>query len=258
MRCKLLCLRVLSLLLTSVLMFAASSELKAGQQVTVAWDPSPDNDIAAYVLYVEQADGAAVQRVQVENSTSATVNGLTLGVPYRIYASAVDTLGLEGQYSPALTYTPLPVPGANVMVNGNFESGYDGWSQSGHQEVQSSVGTSGPSAVCFNAQDMPANGTLAQSFDTLPGQSYSFSFDYGLYSPNGANQQQLLVTVQGQSTIMSQTITATGSGPSIQYRSRYFAFTADSVQTTVSFQDVSPATMGVDSYLDNVRVSARQ
>lgn len=63
------------------------------------------------------------------------------------------------------------------------------------------------------------------------------------------------VTVQGNSTLVSQTVSIFAQGTGARFVPQSFAFVANSSSTTLTFRDVSPGTINTDMLLDNVRVT---
>src|SRR4029079_13921830 len=94
----------------------------------------------------------------------------------------------------------------NVLVNGSFEQNFTGWSATGNQDIIAGVSTQGSKSARFNAAQKPPNAVLTQSFSTAPGQSYTLSFDYGVYSAVGQSEQRLQVTLTGNTVLVSQPI----------------------------------------------------
>src|SRR6187551_2204718 len=91
------------------LQFAA----QATQSVGLAWDPSPDNDIATYRVYYGLSSGDRSSVIQVGNVTSATVPNLADGSTYFFVVTAVNTAALESEPSNEISYTtqgPAPTP----------------------------------------------------------------------------------------------------------------------------------------------------
>ena len=84
--------------------------------VTLAWDPSPGSDIAGYNIYYGPHTQVYTNTTPVGNVTNATIGGLLLGATYFFAATAVNTSGLESDFSNEVSYTvpssedyPLPV-----------------------------------------------------------------------------------------------------------------------------------------------------
>ena len=69
-------------------------------------------------------------------------------------------------------------------------------------------------------------------------------------------EQRLQVTVQGGSTLLSQTVILNAAGNGVtRWVSKSFSFTADSSSTVLKFQDISQVTLNLDLLLDHVRVT---
>ena len=77
----------------------------------------------------------------------------------------------------------------------------------------------------------------------------------GAYSPVNTNEQRLRVRVEGDTTLVSQTISMLAPGNGTQYHPEVFDFVADSSTTTLFFEDQSLTSDNVDIVLDNVRVT---
>jgi uncharacterized repeat protein (TIGR03803 family) len=178
------------------------------------------------------ADSTATTLVFRDIST--TSNGLDL---------LLDHVRLEPAAAPSLT-------------NGSFESGYTGWSTSGHQTVVTNAtqATDGTKLVVFNNGNTAPNGVLAQSFATTPGQLCTLRFDVGVLAYN-RNIQRLQVTATGNSALWSQVISVTGAGGgTVRWTPQTHSFVPDSPSTTLTFRDISSTTNALDLLLDHVRI----
>ena len=142
------------------------------------------------------------------------------------------------------------------LTNGSFEQDYTGWTATGNMDIQTSSAADGVKAVRFNSGQRTPNGVLSQSFATTAGQSYTLTFNYGVYSPVRQREQRLSVTVRGNAVLRSQVVSRSALNSRVQWTSHSYSFVADSSVTTLTFQDVSPTSDSIDSYLDNVRVTA--
>jgi hypothetical protein len=151
---------------------------------------------------------------------------------------------------------------ANVLVNGNFETGnLTGWTASGHVHASSLMpyfgagvlADNGLHMVAFNGGDSTPDGVLSQTFATTAGTAYTLSFDFGV-TTNGA--QGLLVNVLGSSGQLGQSLPFVSyAGPALSHFS--LSFTADDSTTTLRFSDLSNnPTISQDAMLDNVSVDA--
>jgi sulfur relay (sulfurtransferase) complex TusBCD TusD component (DsrE family) len=72
---------------------------------TLAWDPSPDSAIAAYLVYEGVGSGAYTNVIDVGNATSATVSNLVNGITYFFAVTAYYTNGQESDFSNEVGYT---------------------------------------------------------------------------------------------------------------------------------------------------------
>src|SRR5438270_788073 len=68
---------------------------------------------------------------------------------------------------------------AEPLLNGSFESDYNGWSATGNQRVIAGGASVGNKSVQFNYGQLAANGVLTQAFPTSSGATYVLSFDVG-------------------------------------------------------------------------------
>ena len=70
------------------------------QSVTLAWDPSPGtNVIANYNVYYGVASATYTNVVAAGTNTAMAISNLVAGATYYFAATAVDTSGLESDYS---------------------------------------------------------------------------------------------------------------------------------------------------------------
>jgi len=160
--------------------------------------------------------------------------------------------------SPAVTVSiTVREPPAQLLVNGSFEAELTGWTAVGNLEIKVAPeleATDGTKLVVFNAGQAPANGSLTQSFATLPGKTYALTFDPGVFAPSTADTQKLEVIVTGAGQRLFQAITLKGMAKSTLYLPQTFTFEADATETTLRFRDISDSSQNVDLLLDNVRV----
>lgn len=150
-------------------------------------------------------------------------------------------------------------PIVELLVNGSFESNYLGWSAAGNQNIAVSASpyksSHGTKLVSFNGLNLPSNGVLSQAFATVPGKLHTVSFDSAVLAFN-YNSQKLLVTITGQTNLLSQTVTIAGNGTGIiQWTKRSYSFLADSTLTTLTFKDTSASSTSIDLLLDNTSVT---
>ena len=108
------------LALISIISLIISSAVYAGDQsVTLAWDANPESDIAAYIIYSGTNSGAYTQATNVGNITRATVYGLEDGVTSYFALTAVNTAGLESDYSAEVSNV-IPFKPVSPVVITNY------------------------------------------------------------------------------------------------------------------------------------------
>jgi len=77
------------------------------QSATLAWDPSPGTDIITnYNLYYGVASATYTNVVAAGTNTTVSISNLVDGTTYYFAATALDTNGLESDYS---TEVPAPI-----------------------------------------------------------------------------------------------------------------------------------------------------
>ncbi|MGD8522671.1 MAG: fibronectin type III domain-containing protein, partial [Desulfobacterales bacterium] len=78
-------------------------------QVTLAWDPNQEPDVAGYKIHYGTYSRTYQHTVDVKNFTSCTISGLEEGKTYFFAATAYDTNGNQSGYSTEAMYT-VPIP----------------------------------------------------------------------------------------------------------------------------------------------------
>ncbi len=78
--------------------------------VRLVWNPSPDSQVAGYLLLWGQASGEYTNHLNVGNTNNATVTGLAASVTYYFNIVAYDTTGAETAPSNEIIYTVPPPP----------------------------------------------------------------------------------------------------------------------------------------------------
>jgi Fibronectin type III domain len=84
----------------------------AKQQVTLAWQPSPDPDVAGYNVYCGVTSGAYESKITVTN-TLATIPNLLEGSTYYFAVTAFKAGGVESVPSNEVSYV---VPGVRLTI----------------------------------------------------------------------------------------------------------------------------------------------
>src|SRR5690348_12967634 len=94
------------------------------QSVTLAWDPSPDPDVVGYNIYYGVESQTYTNFVAAGQATSVTISNLSLGWIYYFAATTIDTIGLESEFSPEISYSVGSLP-CDIKVS-NLVQAYDG------------------------------------------------------------------------------------------------------------------------------------
>jgi hypothetical protein len=145
----------------------------------------------------------------------------------------------------------------NDLVNGGFESDYQGWSASGNVGIRATAPYApgeGLRLAAFSAGNAAPNGSISQTFVTNPGITYPLSFDMGVLAYN-TSEQRLRMELGGSPAFLSETHAMRGlGGGKILWETRDLTFTADGTVTTLTFRDLSTATDSIDLLLDNIRL----
>jgi hypothetical protein len=87
----------------------------AEQSVTLAWDLSPDTNVAGYFLYYGASSGSYTSQVDAGANVTATVSGLREGRTYYFAITAYDAYGFESDPSSEVPYI---VPGILLLSSG--------------------------------------------------------------------------------------------------------------------------------------------
>jgi hypothetical protein len=148
-------------------------------------------------------------------------------------------------------------PGQQLITNGGFESSTKSWSKSGNTSVVTGGSYKpykGKYLIAFNTASSKPGGKISQKLATIPGASYSVKV-YSCALSKKAGQQVLGYSVKGSKVIVSKkkTILSTADGK-CNWKPLGFTFVADSYLSTLTFQDRSTTTKGIDLLLDEVTV----
>jgi hypothetical protein len=73
-------------------------------QVTVAWDPNPEPEVAGYKIYYGTTAGNYTSSLDAGNATSILISGLQDGATYFFSAVAYDASNNESGFSNEITY----------------------------------------------------------------------------------------------------------------------------------------------------------
>jgi len=165
--------------LTLVLVLALSPTLAHSTEVTLAWGPNIEPDLAGYKLYYKSGSSGPPYNgtgatdgnspVDVGNVTEFIVHGLTDGVTYFFVVTAYDTEDLESGYSNEVNTDDgislsITSPQNGFYVNA---SNYTSYTVSGIAEASAEVEIFA-GAISLGATTTSANGTWAIEVDFTP------------------------------------------------------------------------------------------
>jgi hypothetical protein len=94
-----------------------------GNDVTLQWDPNPENDLAGYRVHMGLASGYRHESRDVGLTTIFVWNGLVDGVTYYFTVTAYNRVGLESGPSNELMYkvivrsSPSKTMGFKIIPN---------------------------------------------------------------------------------------------------------------------------------------------
>ncbi len=162
--------------------------------------------------------------------------------------------------------TTAPSMGSNLLVNGSFELStphpndtFDGWTQSGSNRIEwpgPLYSTDGSKILSYNVSQTPTDGSVSQSFATVPGSTYRVRFDLGSLGYS-TNAQSIRVKVDGSGTLLNQVTSVPSRIDYVMiWSAKSFDFVADSTTTTLTLSDASASGSATDMFLDNVRVNS--
>ncbi|MBW2001292.1 MAG: fibronectin type III domain-containing protein, partial [Deltaproteobacteria bacterium] len=175
-------------ILTLVLTISATSAHSA--ELTLAWDPNAEQDIAGYKIYYKTEssgppyNGTGLTEgnspIDLGNQIEFTLHGLIDDVTYFFVATAYDTEGLESDYSEELVYgtgnhPPVADAGPEQTVNEGVAVTLDGSNSTDPDDGIASYlweQTSGPSVNLSSADEVQSTFTAP---DVGPnGESFTF------------------------------------------------------------------------------------
>jgi chitinase len=79
-------------------------------QISLAWDPNTEPDLAGYRVHIGDSSGVYHTTVDVGNVSSVIVSGLQDGRVYYFVLTAYDTNGTESDFSEEVSGTPTEPP----------------------------------------------------------------------------------------------------------------------------------------------------
>jgi fibronectin type 3 domain-containing protein len=106
-----------------VVALVASAAQALAADVSLAWDPNTESDLAGYRIYRGMSSGNYDKVVDVGNVTTWTDTTLEVGQTYYFAATAYDTEGLESTFSNEVSYTapgPKPTKRKGFLTNEDY------------------------------------------------------------------------------------------------------------------------------------------
>jgi hypothetical protein len=157
-----------------------------GAEVTLAWDPNVEADVAGYRIYYGTPAGTYNEQLDVGNVTSFTVGGLVEEQTYSFRATCYNVSGLESDPSNSVEYAvPVSVPVNELPVAQDQ-------SISTPQDVPLMVVLSGVDAdedpLTFVVAVGPGHGTLSGESPELiytPDSGYSGPDSFAFFANDG-------------------------------------------------------------------------
>ncbi len=193
--------------------------------------------------------------IQGANSATYQIPSVT-GLNAGSYDVVISSSEGPATSQPAVLSVAVP-----DFTNGSFEAGLDGWQLSGNSFVLGIFpgyeASDGLQLIVFNGGNSVPDGSVSQTFDTVPGVTYRVFYDARIVAFD-SDPQVLRLEVTGSSLLRATNRTFTGSSVApIPWQTVSESFVADSLTTTVNFRDLSTKTISIDLLLDNVRVVAQ-
>jgi len=199
--------------------------------VTLAWDPNTESDLAGYKIHHGTAIGSYSVHIDVNKATTYTVTGLTAGQTYYFAATAYDASGNESGYSNSVSYA---VPGAAVNGAPTTPATPSG-------AASALVNT----AVTFSTSATDPNGDSLQ---------YQYDWGDGVLSAWGAASQSHSWTAAGQYAVKAQARDSRGSASG--WSAAKTVIITQNTQNTQNGAPTTPATpSGAASALVNTAVT---
>ena len=207
--------------------------------VTLAWDPSAGtNVIANYNVYYGVASATYTNVVAAGTNTTVSVSNLVEGTTYYFAATAVDTAGLESDYSTEVSAVINRAPTLNALANVTINE------NAGLQTVNLSGITSGSSN---QVQTLVVTASSSNP-SLIPTPTVNYT------SPNttGSITFTPVTYANGSATI---TVTVNNGGVSNNITSRSFTVTVNPVNQPPTLNALANVTINENAGLQTVNLS---
>lgn len=90
--------------IAGALLFGVAANAQSYASVTLSWTPSTSSNVSGYDIYYGTSSGNYTSAVPVQPSaTNVTIYGLTSGKTYYFAATAYDSTGNQGAFSPEIS-----------------------------------------------------------------------------------------------------------------------------------------------------------
>lgn len=166
-------------ILGGVVLFALLHHpVRAVQNVTLAWDKSPDLSAVGYNIYYGAASRTYTNTVNVGNATNRTISGLIEGATYYFAATAYNTAGVESVFSNETGYT---VPASNNLPTITLTSPANGASYTAPATVGLAASVTANGHTITKVQFYNGSGLLGEDTSSPYGLTWN-SVNAGSYS----------------------------------------------------------------------------
>jgi len=214
----------------------------AAGTVTLAWDASPGtNVIANYKVYYGVASATYTNAVSAGTNLTVSVSNLVAGATYYFAATAVDTSGLESDYSTEVSTvinSPNQPPTLNALANLTINEG------AGQQTVNLSGITSGAT----NESQTLVITASSSTTGLIPNPTVSYT------SPNAAGSISFTPVAYAYGSAVI-TVTVNDGGTSNNVISRTFTVTVNSVNQAPTLNTLANTTINENAGLQTVSLS---
>jgi hypothetical protein len=138
--------RFVAILFFTFLAIAVSTASGDAKEITLAWDPSPDENVDHYVVYWGTESGSYTNNSPpIKGTTTYTVEGLDEDKVYYFAAKAVGSTGLESDFSNEAAIPRIESPKESCIINAENCAGYT---------IEGTAAASSAVEILFNASPL--------------------------------------------------------------------------------------------------------